>query len=139
VTTLSVKEAGRGTAGLLCLIGLATAIAYVVVFRTNPPSGYHEPPNCGLVELIGGTGGLGLLAGVVVLAWKRVRTGALSGAFTAFMVALTAITSVTALPAELPQRGHYRQQLSPRGPGSRSGHRRSALPGGQSRFGRAKP
>lgn len=70
----------------------------MVVYKRDPPSGFDEPPNWTLVALIGGIGALGLLGGLVVLAWKRI--GALIGPSIIVMAAITVVADVVSIATE---------------------------------------
>jgi hypothetical protein len=99
-TESSREEAGRRVAVFLLVIGLAVLVVDVVVYNRDPPSVFNEPPNWTLVELIGGTGGLGLLAGLVLLAWKRIRNLLLTGSFVFVTVAITAIAAFVSIASD---------------------------------------
>jgi hypothetical protein len=87
----SRQEAGWRFAVFLVVVVLAVLVVDLVAYRYDPPPVWYLPPNWSLVGLNVGTGALGLLAGLVLPAWKRVRNPVFTGYFVLVMVIMTVV------------------------------------------------
>jgi hypothetical protein len=87
----SRQEAGWRFAVFLVVVVLAVLVVDLVAYRYDPPPVWYLPPNWSLAGLNVGTGALGLLAGLVLPAWKRVRNPVFTGYFVLVMVIMTVV------------------------------------------------
>lgn len=85
---------GRRVALFLLIIAVAVLVADLVAYKQDPPAVFESPTNWTLVGLIGGAGGLGLLAGLVLLEGKRVGSLFLTSCFIFVLMSLTTVLAL---------------------------------------------